>query len=948
MSQQMCRLFVTFENRLGIHKHTDTLLATPSDVLGKSFRASFDWSELTDSDLHINDMTDWGMDSSGGTSDRVGHDCESIASKPQATRARRVQCLEGRRRLQQKDTGCTTTAVKPCTEETAAKSKQLRKQHSALNNFPNIRRNEQKQKQGPSMAGKGSINTNAGPPRIGIGNPAFAEKVKKIDKVSSNRVKPQISPKGLMTVKKRLSFEEERTRDSQGLPVNPSYTDELVQQVALMNFVDSSEESFERRRGVSGQPSFAQQLSTLDIGVESVQRKTLSSYSPVTTSSGYGSDRDILREEEIDQLLYGDHRAVVHASNGNTSVDADGSSFVIGADSLYPDRNTSPDFSDNSVPTKQANTTAAAAAAVHSTKDWATLLKQFSPQRDHEGRTKAGNCSLPEPDGDTTLTEVNQSMRDIIKDLGTPISSKVTPVVPNGLSSAKLGRKGNRNWASLCGPYENLPPRLASQVTPPRHLDMTQVHRKSAYRALRKMQQTGRLRKGLSLDDTHLGDYSEMSRLSPGRRTLGSTGLSAFKPYRRVGQESLVANTVTAKCRDFCVVTSTPMIPSDQVPNMRRAQLFGNESSNKDTISEIVDNGLPCVCPQEVYNSTSPDNATSPNSCTSADSGRGSCTSNESSYGGPEEPIYEIIEEDISSYLKPEATVSPPLREVLVENTYASIDCSFNAPVIEPPELPPRTYRETLSRHTRNSVTSLDSRETNHKNKKVVRWEDIVKKTDIVDMNAFHVYTVADVLESFDRLSAHLPQARDNIFSLIGDERGCENVSKSLELEKKLKDNSHMFKMAAKTVLKPLSKHRSAGNISRTDGLYQPPRPVTQRVHEVHTSRVTHLNGDNNNCHAQQPSGHLVRPIAPCRKILKSASYRHFSQEQPMSGDFERQRHLAPKRFSNPVPFHLEEPRAVHQRSLSANFDRRRGLQSYHSMSSLQWTTGQHLQETYC
>lgn len=96
-------------------------------------------------------------------------------------------------------------------------------------------------------------------------------------------------------------------------------------------------------------------------------------------------------------------------------------------------------------------------------------------------------------------------------------------------------------------------------------------------------------------------------------------------------------------------------------------------------------------------------------------------------------------------------------------HTYASIDANsvtsdYECP--EPPALPARNYRRMApispAQFTRKQQGQYQPKPKTPI-KKQLHLDDIVKASDIVDMSGPHMYTVHDVLESFERLAGNLP-----------------------------------------------------------------------------------------------------------------------------------------------------------------------------------------------
>lgn len=245
-------------------------------------------------------------------------------------------------------------------------------------------------------------------------------------------------------------------------------------------------------------------------------------------------------------------------------------------------------------------------------------------------------------------------------------------------------------------------------------------------------------------------------------------------------------------------------------------------------------------------------NSPSPRSTVSSDSGHGSCLSasplhsngkdssnkpnNEQmsakiGKNGDNEPIYETIGDTDSCAALKGATCPEKEEEDEVspaDHTYARIEETIS---LKPPALPDRLCEYNLFERVENEAkmklespkkavdNSLYSRvdKCQHcstcpnchpqqpaptKNQRPVHPDDIVRKTDIVDMDAFHRYTVADVLESMERLADEIPEpqaqftrskSRQSLYGMISDQKTRREISQALALETKLKQNANKY-----------------------------------------------------------------------------------------------------------------------------------------------------------
>ncbi|ELU04761.1 hypothetical protein CAPTEDRAFT_186048 [Capitella teleta] len=223
----------------------------------------------------------------------------------------------------------------------------------------------------------------------------------------------------------------------------------------------------------------------------------------------------------------------------------------------------------------------------------------------------------------------------------------------------------------------------------------------------------------------------------------------------------------------------------------------------------------------------------SPKSTTSLDSGHGSCASVSPSEAcdlkkdWADEPIYETIAESDTYAGLDEVTKAkqPELEEDKQANhTYASIEETITP---RPPALPERLQEFNLFERLEKAqgtkpanppkqvlepkyptqtkcqnCLNCPSCPTLQQPQKPVRPEEIIRKTDIVDMDSFHRYTVGDVIESMERLADEIPEtrgiiprskSRQSLYGMIGDPKTRREISQALELETKLKSNANKY-----------------------------------------------------------------------------------------------------------------------------------------------------------
>lgn len=134
--------------------------------------------------------------------------------------------------------------------------------------------------------------------------------------------------------------------------------------------------------------------------------------------------------------------------------------------------------------------------------------------------------------------------------------------------------------------------------------------------------------------------------------------------------------------------------------------------------------------------------------------------------------IYESIA-DFDARRLSHSTIGPHRHECLdplspLDNTYDTIgDFSFpgtrsiSPPPLPPPPLPVRT-RSTRMRQGEAS-SNIPAERTFQPRSSSQRQ---IPGTNIVDLSAEHIYTITDVLESLERLAAHLPKAKESIEGL--------------------------------------------------------------------------------------------------------------------------------------------------------------------------------------
>ena len=378
--------------------------------------------------------------------------------------------------------------------------------------------------------------------------------------------------------------------------------------------------------------------------------------------------------------------------------------------------------------------------------------------------------------------------------------------------------------------YENIPRSLRGQVSPPRRFTMS-VGLGSSTMTLPKPQPKHsstpfRINLDtLSIQDIYLGASTTLdSTIGEDSRVeldLGVTPrMSAFRPYvpdkeKPVFTECLRTQNISPSyiCmsrRQRRQATKAVSKKLFSTPRLARA-LDLTESGYAS--SKMVARRFQAIDPELTYDRAPP----------SVDSGRGGSVSPADDSNGivkmasllseqtidlttvtePEgEPIYESIA-DCTVYSRA-ADFRPDMSISLAEHTYDRIDNITASTLMDspnPPELPPaRTSMEklptasdaSLDKTVTNSTVSSTRvpsemrRSASRLSRKPVHLDQGVRKTDVIDQNNYHKYTVNDVLESVERLAGHLPSAknRGNIYSLISDRRTRRQISKCLAKEK--------------------------------------------------------------------------------------------------------------------------------------------------------------------
>ena len=166
--------------------------------------------------------------------------------------------------------------------------------------------------------------------------------------------------------------------------------------------------------------------------------------------------------------------------------------------------------------------------------------------------------------------------------------------------------------------------------------------------------------------------------------------------------------------------------------------------------------------------------------------------------GDNEESVYETISDVISRSKLPESRVSGKGLDVDSEHVYDNIDDYLLTsstdihqipPPLPPPPLPAR--RPTASH------------------------EIPLCRSEVVELDSHHIYTIADVLDSFEALAAHLPQAKRFIYDLqlaayLHRQRQTEQTTECDDGHRAAKDAKGRWTAAA-AMNRGSSKHQWAG-----------------------------------------------------------------------------------------------------------------------------------------
>ena len=575
---------------------------------------------------------------------------------------------------------------------------------------------------------------------------------------------------------------------------------------------------------------------------------------------------------------------------------------------------------------------------------------------------------------DDCLQEVSESMCKIIHDLNNSTDGQkglsrsmswqgVNPVDGGVTLGGVPGWRGGIYRQAL-GPCDHISPAVAGQITPPRYMDMSglinrgsKVWRKRLLQRQKDCHQRGE-------------DYCDMVTPAPvdtmhhGAVSIGHGVHSAFKPYRRDEQD-------TSRLTNLAVPTSTPLVPSRPA---RRRPLFVD-----------VPHTNPAVDCSEIY---------SPTSVASSDSGNASSSSTENIAAASgtfwrerqtscgdidyieegvltdeEEPIYETIpEEDSLLYSRPtdlsRSMVEASDTSFCDENTYASITCTTTPPRVEPPQLPPRTYRKRLTTPTKHTHCLAGDG--------VRRPEDVVKKSDIVDFAGSHLYTVGDVLDSFKRLSANIHDSdmvdlceltaaetsrvpvahvRQNLYSLLEDQDSRRQLSDTLEAETKF--NTQIYNADQLSPQTGRVRGRREQRVSAsTMPVYAKVTPKINRSQSVINKCKSEDEEIDESFGFDPPSGARVSASRVVHSLPRNHgnSVINSAQKDGCTGgaSIERSRSWAHSEFHPATSVTSRPPRSFSHGTLGRpQRDVKPATTSQHDRH-LQWMTSQHLQETFC
>ena len=529
----------------------------------------------------------------------------------------------------------------------------------------------------------------------------------------------------------------EQSRDAENRRDHASYADRLICKVARMTRVDvaelwsarSHDEHSRRRRHH-------------DDG------KCVTNSSPVTTSSGYESDVDCIREEEIDKLLHGDCSTT--DCREKTTGDCR-EPFVLRPDDKY-DADYAMDARTLPLTTRRRDV-----ADCHR-----NVQDMTSPRGYHDHTRK--------------LSRVARSMEQIIRDLQAPqrttkSSAKPAPIAPGDITS--------------------LPVNGSSSGVGEQALDAMEEESVDVVRSPGDVLdcETSDMLSNVALRIPVIHDDEGKSAFHPYKpcsntfaSTGGSNAVHELPPYGHKNEEGRLG-TVNVHCSSDAIHTS-PMasVPVVYSPSTLLTHRSASPDSGRGSWSNY---------------GTSPDYADRTRQTCGA-SWRAMHRLAEVDAFVESEPIYETIDDGamlprdrMTEYASPPPLPQRPVRcsERLSERggKYATVgECGSSGWGQTPPQLPPREYQrggthfprdtdtcvvsttDTASRNTRDTrltrrtsrkataATSSDGVTLLRQQPEVPHLEDIVKSSDIVDLSGAHVYTVADVLESIHGYVGHL------------------------------------------------------------------------------------------------------------------------------------------------------------------------------------------------
>ena len=451
--------------------------------------------------------------------------------------------------------------------------------------------------------------------------------------------------------------------------------------------------------------------------------------SPVTTSSGYGSDQDCIREEEIDRLLHGEgspkscreKRGGLHKDHREA--------FVIRPDDKYED-----------------NYAMSSRARCH-VGDSHRNIRESDVTREHYDQSRK-------------LSRVARSMDHIIRDLqsaerpnkctGRPAPvprTRITPLPVNG--NTRCGRdekpmtQGALQTKTRSGQMSGVIDTLPGSVRIPPAL--------------------------------HCGEgLSAFRPYTPCKNTTGSTRNTSFPGEGRIDDSQQVTMNTTDRVNILPEATHQPL---DQSISTLRVVC-------SPTTLRIPEN----VSPDSGRGSWSTYDTSPYATDRKCETGTGSwlplCNSSKADAFHDDEHIYETIDDSamLSRYTQSPSPSQRHLTSKAVNNYDAASECTVYRwkRRLTPPHLPPRVYLHNTSGNDTYTQPRTDNIEDGYCPNETVRTppastsgasggaalcrrqpevrhiDDIVKSSDIVDLSAAHVYTVADVLESIHSYVGHL------------------------------------------------------------------------------------------------------------------------------------------------------------------------------------------------